>query len=78
MSFNAGGLYSILGGTGVVSSNGSFNYEQFNTSFGLLEFTDNLAGEGWGVLRFTSTSKLSYTLVSDMNDAIQTGTMTLS
>jgi|GEM_PF-5885503 len=78
MSFNAGGLYSILGGTGVVSSNGSFNYEQFNTSFGLLEFTDDLAGENWGVLRFTSTSKLSYTLVSDMNDAIQTGTMTLS
>lgn len=78
MSFNSGGLYSILGGSGVASSNGSFTYERFNVSFGLLEFTDNFAGEGWGVLRFTSTSKLNYALVSDTNGATQTGTMTLS
>jgi len=76
MSLGNTGLYSILGGTGVANSNGTFSYERFNATNGLLNFDDSLGGKGWGILTFTALNKANYVFVNEETLAMQRGTMT--
>ena len=69
--------YTLTGVSPIANSSGSITYERMTPNIGLITFDDSTLGESFGVLNFTSLTKVSYVLLNDAASGGQRGTMTV-
>ena len=73
---NVSNTYTLQAGPGTFNSSGTYLYERFTPSTGVLEFFDTLAGHGFGLLAFTSVTQADFIFWDVFNSGWQRGSMT--